>query len=140
MRIARVLAAGAMALAVAACSDDSTGITVEDLVGTWEATEIVFTSTADPSESVDAVDFGVSLTVTITSDGTVTSVFDDGQGGTDTDSGTLSVDGSTLTIGSDSFEAERSGDVLTLTGAVGFDFDEDGSDDPATVVVRLERQ
>jgi hypothetical protein len=129
-----------MALAVAACSDDSTGITVEDLVGTWEATEIVFTSTADPSESVDAVDFGVSLTVTITSDGTVTSVFDDGQGGTDTDSGTLSVDGSTLTIGSDSFEAERSGDVLTLTGAVEFDFDEDGSDDPATVVVRLERQ
>lgn len=139
MRIARVLAAGAMALAVAACSD-STGITVEDLVGTWEATEIVFTSTADPSESVDAIDLGASLTVTINSAGTVTTVFDNGQGGTDTDSGTLSVDGSTLTIGSDTFEAERSGDVLTLTGAVDFDFDEDGSDDPATVVVRLERQ
>jgi hypothetical protein len=133
------LAAGAMALAVAACSD-STGITVEDLVGTWEATEIVFTSTADPSESVDAIDLGASLTVTINSAGTVTTVFDNGQGGTDTDSGTLSVDGSTLTIGSDTFEAERSGDVLTLTGAVDFDFDEDGSDDPATVVVRLERQ
>lgn len=139
MRIARVLAAGAMALAVAACSD-STGITVEDLVGTWEATEIVFTSTADPSESVDAIDLEASLTVTINSAGTVTTVFDNGQGGTDTDSGTLSVDGSTLTIGSDTFEAERSGDVLTLTGAVDFDFDEDGSDDPATVVVRLERQ
>jgi hypothetical protein len=133
------LAAGAMALAVAACSD-STGITVEDLVGTWEATEIVFTSTADPSESVDAIDLEASLTVTINSAGTVTTVFDNGQGGTDTDSGTLSVDGSTLTIGSDTFEAERSGDVLTLTGAVDFDFDEDGSDDPATVVVRLERQ
>jgi hypothetical protein len=124
---------------VAACSD-STGITVEDLVGTWEATEIVFTSTADPSESVDAIDLAASLTVTINSAGTVTTVFDNGQGGTDTDSGTLSVDGSTLTIGSDTFEAERSGDVLTLTGAVDFDFDEDGSDDPATVVVRLERQ
>ena len=139
MRVARVLAAGAMVVAVAACSD-STGITVEDLVGTWEATEIVFTNSANPSETVDGIDLGVSLTVTINSAGTVTTVFDDGQGGTDTDSGTLSVDGSTLTIGSDTFEAERSGDVLTLTGDVEFDFDEDGSDDPASVLIRLERQ
>ena len=139
MRVARVLAAGAMVVAVAACGD-STGITVEDLVGTWEATEIVFTNSANPSESVDVVDLGASLTVTINSAGTVSTVFDDGQGGTDSDSGTLSVDGSTLTIGGETFEAERSGDVLILTGEDQWDFDEDGTEEPATLTIRLVRQ
>ena len=139
MRVARVLAAGAMVVAVAACGD-STGITVEDLVGTWEATEIVFTNSANTSESVDVIDLGASLTVTINSAGTVSTVFDDGQGGTDSDSGTLSVDGSTLTVGGETFEAERSGDVLILTGEDQWDFDEDGTDDPATLTIRLVRQ
>ncbi|HEX9632829.1 MAG TPA: hypothetical protein VGA02_10225 [Gemmatimonadales bacterium] len=139
MRVARVLAAGAMVVAVAACGD-STGITVEDLVGTWEATEIVFTNSANTSESVDVIDLGASLTVTINSAGTVSTVFDDGQGGTDSDSGTLSVDGSTLTVGGETFEAERSGDVLILTGDGEWDFDEDGTDDPATLTIRLVRQ
>jgi hypothetical protein len=67
-------------------------------------------------------------------------VFDDGQGGTDSDSGTLSVDGSTLTVGGETFEAERSGDVLILTGDGEWDFDEDGTDDPATLTIRLVRQ
>jgi hypothetical protein len=133
------LAAGAMVVAVAACGD-STGITVEDLVGTWEATEIVFTNSANTSESVDVIDLGASLTVTINSAGTVSTVFDDGQGGTDSDSGTLSVDGSTLTVGGETFEAERSGDVLILTGDGEWDFDEDGTDDPATLTIRLVRQ
>lgn len=139
MRVARVLAAGAMVVAVAACGD-STGITVEDLVGTWEATEIVFTNSANTSESVDVIDLGASLTVTINSAGTVSTVFDDGQGGTDSDSGTLSVDGSTLTVGGDTFAAERSGNVLILTGEDQWDFDEDGTDDPATLTIRLVRQ
>jgi hypothetical protein len=79
------------------------------------ATAIVFTNQANTSESVDLIDLGASLTVTVTSTGTVSTVFDDGQGGTDSDSGTLSVDGTTLTIGGDSFQAVRSGDQLTLT-------------------------
>ena len=139
MRVARVLAAGAMVVAVAACGD-STGITVEDLVGTWEATEIVFTNSANTSESVDVIDLGASLTGTINSAGTVSTVFDDGQGGTDSDSGTLSVDGSTLTVGGDTFAAERSGNVLILTGEDQWDFDEDGTDEPATLTIRLVRQ
>jgi hypothetical protein len=135
----RILAAVVVAGAVA-CGD-STGITPEDLAGTWEATEMVFTNQANTSESVDLIELGASLTVTVNASGTVSTVFDDGQGGTDSDSGTMSVDGSTITIGSDTYEADRSGDELTLTDATSeFDFDEDGSDDAATLVIRLVRQ
>lgn len=140
MRVDSILLTAGALVAAVACGD-STGITAEDLAGTWEATEIVFTNQANTSESVDLVDLGASLTVTVEASGTVTAVFDDGQGGTDSDSGTLGVDGSTLTIGGDTFEADRSGDQLTLTDATSeYDFDDDGSDDPATLVIRLVRQ
>jgi hypothetical protein len=136
----RSLIAGAAVAVLVACGD-STGITAEDLEGTWEASEIVFTNSANPSETVDLIDIGASLTVTVSASGTVSTVFDNGEGGTDSDSGTLGVDGTTLTIGGDTFEAERSGDVLTLTDATSeFDFDEDGTDEPATLVVVLVRQ
>jgi len=140
MQTRRMLAVGTVVAALVACGD-STGITAEDLAGTWEATEIVFTNQANTSESVDVVDLGASLTVTVSASGTVSTVFDDGQGGTDSDSGTLSVDGSTLTIGGETFEAERSGDELTLTDATNeFDFDDDGTDEAANLVIRLVRQ
>jgi hypothetical protein len=140
MRTWHRILATAVAAGAVACGD-STGITPEDLAGTWEATEIVFTNQANTSESVDLVDLGASLTVTVNASGAVSTVFDDGQGGTDSDSGTLSVDGTTLTIGGETFEAERSGDNLTLTDATAeYDFDDDGSDDDATLVIRLVRQ
>jgi len=140
MRIVNVQVMSVLLAGLAGCGD-STGITAEDLAGTWEAAQITFTSNANAAESVELVALGASLTVTVTASGTVSTVFDDGQGGTDSDSGTLGSDGTTLTIGGDSFQAVRSGNRLTLTDADNaWDFDEDGSDESATLVVRLERQ
>lgn len=140
MRRARVLALGTLVAAATACGD-STGITVEDLVGTWEASEILFTNAANSSQRVDLIDLGASLTVTVNASGTVSTLFNDGQGGTDSDAGTLGTDATTLTIGSETYQAERSGDELTLSDATSeYDFDEDGTDDPATLVIVLIRQ
>ena len=140
MRVGHMGAVGVMAFAAAGCGD-STGITAQDLEGTWNATQIVYTNSANTSESVNIVPMGASFSMTVTSSGAVSTVFIDGQGGTSSNSGTLSSDGSTLTLAGDTFQADRSGDQLTLTDANSeYDFDNDGSDDPATLVIQLTRQ
>lgn len=72
--------------------------------------------------------------MTVSVGGTIRTTFDDGVGGTRSDSGTLSADGTTLTIAGHAFEAERSSTTNE------YDFDDDGSDDPATLVIQLTRQ
>ena len=140
MLIRRLVILATTAFIAAACGD-STGITVEDLAGDWEATQFRFTNNSNSSEVVDLITGGATLDVIVAASGTVTSVFDDGQGGSSSDSGTFSASGTTLTIAGDTFEAERSGDVLILTDENNeYDFDNDGSDDPATLQIRLERQ
>ncbi len=140
LKVRNNLVLGAMLVSIAACSD-STGLTSEDLEGTWNATSIVFTNNANSAESVDIVQTnGASFTMTVSASGSVSTLFDDGQGSTDSDSGTLSSDGSTVTIGGDTFQAVRSGDQLTLTNAnETYDFGS-GSAVLATLVVRLTRQ
>jgi hypothetical protein len=137
----RLMAIGVSCLLAAACGD-STGVEVEDLVGTWNATAYRYTNTANTAEQVDLIiTQGASFTMTVSAGGTVSTTFDDGVGGTSSNSGTLSADGTTLTVAGDAFEAERSGDALTLTDATNeYDFDDDGSDDPATLVIQLTRQ
>lgn len=140
MRVAYMLLVGAMTVAATGCGD-ATGLTAEDLEGTWNATQIVYTNQANASESVDIVPLGGSFTMTVTSDGSVSTVFDDGEGSTNSNSGTFSSTQATLTVAGEVFQAVRSGDQLTLTNSdSAYDFDDDGSDDPATLVIRLTRQ
>lgn len=141
MRLKGLMALGLSAALATACGD-STGITVEDLVGTWSATLIEYTDNATGTLQVNLIaEDGASLVMTVTADGTASTVFNDGLGGTSSDSGTLSSSGTTLTISGETFQAERSGDVLTLTDETNeYDFDENGSDDPATLVIRMVRQ
>ncbi len=140
MRLKALVAIAITTLATTACGD-STGVTAEDLVGTWNATLYQYTSSANAGELVDLIALGASSEMTVAADGTVSTLFDDGQGGTSSDSGTLSVDGGTLTIAGNAFEADRSGDVLTLTDETNlYDFDDDGSDDAATLMIRMVRQ
>ena len=139
-RLGKSLVIGAMLISIGGCGD-STGLTTEDLEGTWNATAIVFTNNADSVESADIVQAdGASFTMTVSASGSVSTLFDDGQGSTDSDSGTLSSDGSSITIGGDTFQAVRSGDQLTLTNAnESYDFGS-SPDVPATLVVSLTRQ
>lgn len=141
MQRRRLITLGMSVLLATACGD-STGVTVEDLVGSWEAALYRYTDNATATQQVDLIATqGASFTMTVAASGTVSTLFDDGQGGTSSDSGTLSADGTTLTIAGDAYEAQRSGDVLTLTDATSaYDFDDNGSDEPATLVIRLERQ
>lgn len=123
-----------------ACSD-STGVQPEDLAGTWSATKMEFTNTANTSQKVDAIQLGVSFTMTINSDGTVSSVFTMG-GSTDTDTGSISVTGNAVTLNLDgpaTGTLERNGDTLTvnLTTGVEWDFDDDGTDEDVTLLLVL---
>lgn len=124
-----------------ACGDS---LAPEDIAGTYEATTMVFTSQADPNTSADVLAAGYSFAIEFNSDGTLETTFTIG-GSTDTDSGTYVIDGDAITINTDGDPAsgtiDRSGDTLTivLTTGVEYDFDDDGSDEPATLRLIVER-
>ncbi len=139
LKVGNSLVLGAMLVSIVGCGD-STGLTAEDLEGTWNATSIVYTNNANSTESVDIVQTdGASFTMTVSASGTVSTLFDDGQGSTDSDSGTLSSDGSSITLGGDVFQAVRSGDQLTLTN-VDESYDFGSGSVSATVAATLTRQ
>ena len=120
---------------------ESTGVTVQDLVGDWNATQYQYTDNANPAQQVDVIGQGASFSLSVAADGSASTLFDDGQGGTSSDSGVLDPDGTVLTLAGTAFEANRSGDVLTLTDATNaYDFDDNGSDEPATLVIIMQRQ
>jgi hypothetical protein len=137
-RRTRVLALMGLAAGLA-CGD---AVAPEDVVGDWTATSFVFTSVADPNESVDVIAAGGSLSVTFDADGTYAIAYTFG-GSSDTDGGTYTIDGSDITLGGIdpvSGTIELSGDTMTLELLGGeFDFDDDGTDDPATIRIVLTR-
>jgi hypothetical protein len=90
-------------VAVAACGDDSTGPSRADVAGDYRAT----TLTADiGGQTVDVLAAGVTLDLTLRSDGTTTGRFfvpaalnEDGEGDLDADlSGTWTLNGNTVTF------------------------------------------
>lgn len=140
MRVRALVAIGTLALVGMACGD-STGVEVQDLVGSWNASLYQYTDNANPAQQVDLIVQGASFDMTVTADGTVSTLLDDGVGGTSSDSGVLTPDGTTLTIAGTAYAAQRAGDVLTLTDTTNaYDFDSNGSDDPATLMIRMVRQ
>ena len=136
-----------LAAAASACSD-STGLEANDLAGTWGATVWELTNPAVADQSVDVLAAGGSLTIMFNSDSTFTStILDPGETIPDVDTGTYEVVGSVLTIaesGSGSptpFQAVRDGNTLTLTSSDGdYDWDDNGTDDPANERIVLSRQ
>jgi flagellar basal body rod protein FlgF len=133
---------GAVLLGGAACGDS---LAPADVAGTWNATSAVFTSVADPStNSGNVIAQGASLSITLGENGSASLTIDDGSG-PDTQSGTFSIDGSNLTLTLDGDVStgtiELNGDTLTvrITNGPQFDFDNDGTDEDATVVVILTR-
>lgn len=137
----KILAVGTViaATALGAC-DATTTLDAEGLAGTWTARSIEYTSTADSATRVDLVARdGASFSLVVDADGTASTVFDDGVGGTSSDSGTLDGTETTLTLGGQTFDAVRSGDELVLTDPDDeFDFGS-GSAVPAILVIELTR-
>ena len=130
----------ATGLVLAGCSDDGTGLEVVDLEGAWMATVIEFTDNADLQNVVDVLQRdGASFTLTVDAAGTVSSLFDDGVGGSSSDSGSLDSTGTTLTLGGQVFSASRNANVLTLSDASDQFAFGGGSEVPATLRIVLNR-
>ena len=88
------------------------------------------------------------MTIVFRSDGTFTStILDPNETVPDVDTGTYEVVGSALTIAESGqgsptlFQAVRDGSTLTLTSSdEDYDWDDDGTDDPANMRIVLNRQ
>ena len=148
----RHLTTSALALIlIAGCGDDSTGLEPDDLAGTWTATSMLFTSTADSTVTADlVVDDMAVLTLVLVGDATYTFtfVFPPDPTEDETEAGDYTVTGTNLNLsptGTGSPETlaiARDGDTMTLTDANEmFDFDPQPpvNDEPATLVITLTR-
>ncbi len=155
MRLARLLLVGLLSAGLfLGCDDDDGagpdgGISMGDLVGTWEIVLLEFTNLADESQSVDQTDFGVEGTLTATSAGdlAVVLVVPAAEAVAEVITGSVSVQSGNVVVTEDglpgeeiTFSATLSGGTLELTtDDQEFDFDGDGTDEPARQRVGLQR-
>jgi hypothetical protein len=140
-RLVRVIGMGVL-LGGLACGD---GLAPSDLAGTWNATTMQFFDQENPSRpSVDVIAQGAQFSMTFFADGTLQTTFVEG-GSTDTGSGIYNISGSTLVINIEGLASggtiARDGDTLTieLFSGIEYDFDDDGSVDPADLLMVLVR-
>lgn len=126
-----------------ACGED---VAVEDLVGTWNATEFVFSDFGDPVTDFDVLDSGGAVSIVIRANNTYTITFTFPGAEPETDDGTWALDGDVLTFDAGTadetaFDVSLSGNTLTIhTEDITFDFDEDGDDEPAQLDATFARQ
>ena len=141
MRYMPSVAISAGIVLMAGCGD-STGVSLEDLTGTWNTTHYMYINPADTTQAVDLISAqGASFILTVASDSSVSTVFDNGQGGSSSDSGTFDADGAVLMLAGNAFAAARLGDRLTLTDDTNaYDFDGNGSDELAQLRIEMRRQ
>ena len=145
MRRMQFAALALVPVLVVGCSG-TTSIAVDDLTGTWNATQFQFTNTANPAQTVDLITLGATFTLNILADGDYTATVQEPGELTETLVGTLTVSGDAITIAESGqgsptlFTAARSGNTLTLTTTdEEFDFDEDDIEEPASLRMVLQK-
>jgi len=130
------------------CSGDGTGPNGANVVGTWQATQVVVIKVANPAVTQELVSQGLQLTIVFRSDQTFTATTTLPGNPPEVSSGTYATTASSLTITTTSssppetlsFTLSLSGNTLTLTGgSTTFDFSGTG-DEPATINLTLSRQ
>jgi hypothetical protein len=137
-------------LLLASCGDDddTTGPVNNGLVGTWDATAIQLTSVANPGTVVELISQGANGRLVLQADGGFglsvgipgePTEFGNGDWGVTTDVLTLDFgDGDIQGIWQ--FDFVLNGNTLQLTGAdAEWDFDENGTEDPAKLNLTLVR-
>ncbi len=145
MRMLRTIMAGALAVTLATACSDSTGVTEDDLVGTWVATAATFT----PNGTTTAMDLladGTGFTLVLQADGTYTATTTEPDSPPDVESGTYSVSGSVITLTStdfpddpDTFAVTLDGNTMTLI-ASNVVLDEEVGGPAGTLTIVLQRQ
>ena len=136
---------GTVILAVAGLScANATGIELSDLAGTWTAQSLVFTDASNASVTFDIIANGGSFAMTLTAEGDYTSSFNFEQE-SETATGTFAVTGTTFTLAEsgqgspEDFQITRDGNNMTLVGTDTWDFNDNGTEDDATLTVVLTR-
>jgi hypothetical protein len=136
-----------MAAHISGCGSESTGPdpALAPLVGAWDATRLRLTSVANPQVIVDLIELGAAFRLDIQPSGQYTAILLYAQQ-TSTEIGTLSVSGNTLTMRREFPSVSTSaavftlaGNRLTLDGDSEFDFNLDGTPDPALAHFELVR-
>ena len=140
----------AAAALLGGCSDSNEpngDVTLADLAGTWQVTKWEYTNTANSSEKIDltAPPLSASATLTLQNSGDYT--ITGSVGGVPFNlTGTYAITGSNLVINEDGADGPQtvsftlSDDTWTITGLDGdWDFDEDGTDDTATLIIVFTR-
>ncbi len=151
----RILSTALLAglLVLPACGDDSGTNAPDDdplapFVGTWTGVSMVFTPVGG-GQGIDLILAGGTLTVTIMADGRYTQSFELTGLTSVTESGNLSIQGNQVTLAADgdpnpvvgTFVFSQNNTRLTVNASDGveFDFNLDQVDDPATLVMVLQK-
>ena len=139
------LTVSAMALILMSACSEATGVTTDELAGTWTATSLVFTSVVDSELTADLADEGATLTIAFDADGSFTLTFTMPQEEDEVDTGTYTAVGNILTLSdsieltTDEYSVARDGDTMTLTADDVFEFTAGEGEEDATLVITLTR-
>lgn len=122
-------------------------IEIADIEGTWQATEVRFTSIDDqPVKEVELVAAGGSGALIVNFDGRFTLIIKESDGGGGVLTGGFSIDNGVFTVVFDdkpnnivAWVAQSSGNTLLLQGPGNYDFEGDGNLEKVTVVLDLIR-
>jgi hypothetical protein len=125
-----------------ACGSD---VAEDDLVGTWNATEFVFSNFDDPVMDFDVIGEGGAVTIVIRADGTYTATFTFPESEPEVDNGTWELSGSVLTFDAGTadetdFDVSLSGNTLTIYSDDIGEFDFGDGDEPAQLDATFVRQ
>jgi hypothetical protein len=150
MKGTRALAMVVLSFALAVgCGDDETGpgggATVEDLVGSWDATAFTFTNRLNTTQRIDIVAEGGGANLTVDSSATYSLVVLEPGGAADVTSGVAVIESGFLLVTDNqqpgetvAFTFELSDGRLSLASdEVEFDFDNDGTEVPATLTADM---
>lgn len=147
-----ILISSFLCLLLAGCKDDNamSAAASPELIGTWTATSLTYTPVGGGT-AIDVVAEGLGVTAVFRADLTYTFTFVDPGPPvvTEVENGTYSVTGSVVTVVPDNAPGDPSDlEIVSLTSASAtlyqaideFDFDDDGTESPATTTAVLVRQ
>ena len=129
-----------LGLVLAGC-DGATDVTTDTLAGAWIATAFEYTAADDPGSQVDLIaDSAMTVTMQFDTDLSGQATFVNG-GSNNSSSFSWALDGSSIVMWEDSFDAELqdSGNTLVLAGATTHDFDGDGIEEAAQLAAEFIR-
>jgi hypothetical protein len=135
---------------LAACGDDSgsgSGITIDDLVGSWNATTVTYTNQQNPAERVDRIADGGYATVTVAADGGYAFVLVPAGEDAEVASGFMVIESGFLLVQNILEPGVTVAFAMTVTGSTlglvsdepTYDFNGDEEEEPAVLQIGLRR-